>query len=67
MLKYNGLEFGWECSVCGAIYGAGELARVFDYTSDDIDDQKALAEKNMFTPCHCMDCGTLWEKIVIEK
>ena len=38
MLKYNNLECGWECSECGAIYSEKELARVFDYTTDDIEE-----------------------------
>ena len=63
MLKYNNLECGWECSECGAIYSGKELARVFDYMSNDVEEQRELAKEGKFVPCHCMDCGTLWEEI----
>lgn len=63
MLKYNESEFGWECSECGALYSAEELARVFDYNTIHLEEQRELAKKKLFAPCHCMDCGTLWEEI----
>ena len=63
MLKYNDRECGWECSECGALYNGEELARVFDYLSSDVEEQRELAKEGKYTPSHCMDCGTLWEEI----
>lgn len=63
MLKYSETECAWICSECGAVYGPEELARVFDYSSTELEEQKYLADKGIFTPCHCMDCGILWEEI----
>ena len=63
MLKYNDRECTWECSECGALYGGEELARAFDYMSNDAEEQKELAKQGKFISCYCMDCGTLWDKI----
>ena len=63
MLKYNNLECAWECSECGAIYSGKELARVFDYNTNDAEEQRELAKQGKFIHCHCMDCGALWEEI----
>ena len=63
MLKYNESELGWECSECGTLYSGDELARVFDYMSNDSEEQRDLAKQGKFTPCYCMDCGTLWNEI----
>lgn len=60
-LLYNSLEQGWECSVCGAIYSGEEMARVFDYMTSDIEEQKSYINKEIPVACYCMDCGNLWE------
>lgn len=62
-LLYNELEQGWECSECGAIYSSDEVARVFDYQTSDIEEQKSYVNKPTPVSCYCMDCGTYWDML----
>lgn len=62
-LLYNPRECGWECSECGAIYSGEEMARVFDYCTRDIDEQREYINEGIPVSCHCMDCGILWEDL----
>ena len=54
-LVWNELECGWECSDCGAIYGEEEVARMFDYNTQDA---------NHFHEGYCMDCGGRFTEVV---
>lgn len=59
-LVYNEREMGWECSVCGGLYSADELSRVFEYETSDLDEQRNYKRD---IASHCMDCGCLWTEI----
>ena len=60
-LIYNDLEQGWECSNCGGLFSSEELARVFDYDTSDLEEQRNY--KRNIISSYCMDCGCLWEDI----
>lgn len=55
-LVWNELELGWECSDCGAIYGEEEVARMFDYNTQNAEN---------FHSGYCMDCGIRFEEVVM--
>lgn len=62
-LLHNSLENGWECSECGGIYSGDEVARVFDYMSSDVEEQKGYIKDEIPVSCYCMDCGCRWEEL----
>ena len=53
ILKWDDLECCWECSECGARYSAEEVARCFNYCSNQV--------KASFVEGYCMDCGQHFE------
>lgn len=63
MLLYNDIECCWECSECGGLFSAEEVARLFDYQASEIEEQKEYISKGIPVAGHCMDCGALWTEL----
>lgn len=62
----------WVCSKCKASYYLSEISRAFDYNDDfliDVCDGLIDSKdeyKEVYVPCHCMDCGALWEDFEVR-